>query len=116
MPEVLQQQVQAAKAGDADALRGIRLYGIYLSRAGHHQAAAVWFGAADIPIHQAIELERAGDDEAAANLWQEIVASDQLRGRQYELALVRINNGLCLLRLGHERSRAALAEHRVELV
>jgi len=34
---------------------------------------------------------------------------DSLRDRPYELALVRINYGLCLLRLDHEGARAALA-------
>jgi hypothetical protein len=63
-----------------------------------------------MPIHQAIELERAGDDAAAASLWQEIMARDELRERKYELALAKINYGLCLLRLGHDRARAALAE------
>ena len=108
--EVLQEEVARAKEGDPQALRGIRLYGIYLSRAGHHRAAAVWFEAAGMPVHQAIELERAGDDELAIELWQEIAKDDRLVDRAYEVALVRINLGLCLLRLGSDRARIALAE------
>ncbi len=108
--EALENERARAESGDRDALRGMRLQGIYLSRAGHHAAAASWFGAAGMPIHRAIELERAGDDASAAALWQEVMSRDELVDRKYELALVKINYGLCLLRLGHERARLALAD------
>jgi hypothetical protein len=109
-PDSLRGEADKAAGGDLDALRGMQLEGIYLSRAGHHAAAADWFGAANMPIHQAIELERAGDDAAASQLWQDVMARDELRDRKYELALAKINYGLCLLRLGHDRARPALAE------
>jgi hypothetical protein len=109
-PQSLEAEAAKAESGDRDALRGIRLQGIYLSRAGHHAAAADWFGAGAMPVHRAIELERAGDDQAAANLWQEVMTGDDLRERPYELALAKINYGLCLLRLGNERARIALAD------
>jgi hypothetical protein len=38
------------------------------------------------------------------------MARDDLRERKYELALAKINYGLTLLRLGHERARLALAD------
>jgi len=103
------------ESGDAD-LQAVRLFGIYLSRAGHHRDAAQWFELAHMPIHQAIELERAGHDDQAAQLWAELI--DDVRGRPadlfterpYELALARINYGLCLHRLNAERARQALAE------
>jgi hypothetical protein len=108
-PQVLEQHEQRIAAGDVDALRAARLMGVYLARAGQPRAAAQWFHAGVMPIHRAIELERAGDDAAAAALWQEVMARDELRERRYDAALAKINYGLCLLRLGHERSRAALA-------
>ena len=106
----LEREAARARAGDVNALRGIRLQGVYLSRAGHHAAAAQWFAAAAMPVHQATELERARSDEAAAGLWQEVIASEDLRERRYELALAKINYALCLLRLGNERARMALAD------
>jgi len=106
----LQEQMQDARSGEPDALRGIRLYGIYLSRAGHHVAAAAWFGAAAFPLHRAVALERARDDAAAAESWLQMLAGDSLRDRPYELGLVRMNYGLCSLRLGEDHARAALAE------
>jgi tetratricopeptide (TPR) repeat protein len=102
-------------SGEAD-LQAVRLFGVYLSRAGHHQDAARWFEMAEMPIHQAIELERAGQDANAAELWSELIGdlgSRELSGlidRPYEQALARINYGLCLYRLNAERSRQALAE------
>jgi hypothetical protein len=108
--ELLARETARVQAGDVAALRGIRLLGIYLSRSGHHRAAAEWFGAGLMPVHRAIELERSGDDVGAANLWQDVMARDDLSSRAYEAALARINYGLCLLRLGHERARNALAE------
>lgn len=108
--ELLARETARVQAGDVAALRGIRLLGIYLSRSGHHRAAAEWFGAGLMPVHRAIELERSGDDVGAANLWQDVMARDDLKSRAYETALARINYGLCLLRLAHERARAALAE------
>jgi tetratricopeptide (TPR) repeat protein len=123
--EALQPQIPAARAGDPDALRAVRLYGIYLARAGQHRAAAGWFALGGMPVHQAIELERAGEDESAAQLWARLLTSDLLveragdaRGHAYERALAKINFGLCLRRLAaadphgpmHDRARIALAE------
>src|SRR5690606_13749105 len=81
-----------------------------LARAGQARAAAEWFGSAGMPIHHAIEIERSKNDGAAAHQWHEIVARQDLSSRQYELALVKINYALCLVRLGHERARLALAD------
>ncbi len=100
------------EAGDAD-MQAVRLFGIYLSRAGHHRQAAQWFELAGMPIHQAIELERAGHDAEAAELWFELIdgkSADLLVDRPYEQALARINYGLCLYRLNVDRARQALAE------
>ena len=138
-PEVLQAQVPMARAGDPDALRAVRLYGIYLARAGQHRVAASWFSLGAMPVHQAIELERAKEDEAAAQLWARLLTSDLLadhgagsrppggasttsaakgeaaRGHAYERALAKINFGLCLRRLaaldpgGPMRDRARIA-------
>ncbi len=94
-------------------LQSVRLFGIYLSRAGHHREAAEWFELAQMPIHRAIELERAGLDSEAAELWRAMIdgrGADLLADRPYEQALARINFGLCLHRLGSERARLALAE------
>lgn len=134
-PEVLQPQIAPARAGDPGALRNVRLYGVYLARAGQHRAAASWFALGGMPVHQAIEAERAGEDEVAAALWARLLSSDLLserssepRGHAYERALAKINFGLCLRRLAtasaggeagkgtaprgtmHDRSRLALAE------
>lgn len=108
--EQLQREVTNFRAGDVRAGRGISLYGIYLSRAKQHASAAKWFAVAQMPVHQAIELEKAGDDEAAISLWTQLLSSELLRDQPYERALVRINYGLCLLRLKHEQARTALAE------
>ncbi|MEM6993220.1 MAG: HEAT repeat domain-containing protein [Myxococcota bacterium] len=108
--EALVRERAKADTGDRDALRGMRLFGVYLSRAAHHRTAAEWFGAAQMPIHRAIELERAGSDSAAAALWQETMTADEVSDKPYEMALVKINNGLCLLRLSADRARLALAE------
>ncbi|PRP92426.1 hypothetical protein ENSA5_49340 [Enhygromyxa salina] len=99
-------------AGDAD-MQAVRLFGVYLSRAGHHRDAATWFELAHMPIHRAIEFERAGHDAEAAELWSELIdgrRADLLAERPYEQALARINYGLCLHRLESERARQALAE------
>ncbi len=109
-PGMLEQQRLRAQAGNDQARRGMQLLGIYLSRAGEHGAAAQWFAGAGMPVHRAIELERASQDAEAAQLWQEIMTADELRDRPYELALVKINYGLCLFRLGHDRARMALSE------
>lgn len=115
--DALERESARVESGDRLALRGMRLQGIYLSRAGYHRAGAEWFGAASMPVHRAIELERAGEDGAAALLWHDVMQRDELSRsvpRQsehaYEMALVKINYGLCLLRLRHERARFALAE------
>ncbi|MEZ4453960.1 MAG: HEAT repeat domain-containing protein [Nannocystaceae bacterium] len=108
--EFLQEQAQAARSGSPAALRGLRLVGIYLSRAGQHRQAAMTFALAEMPVHHAIELERAGEDSAAAPRWASILAGDRLRDRPYERALAKINYGLCLYRLRAERARPALAE------
>ncbi len=131
-PEVMQAQIAPARAGDPEAVRTVRLYGVYLARAGQHRAAASWFALGGMPVHQAIELERAGEDESAAALWARLLASDLLAERgtgepgrhAYERALAKINFGLCLRRLAgaeaartggggglmHDRARLALAE------
>lgn len=105
-PEVLQPQIAPARAGEPGALRNVRLYGIYLARAGQHRAAASWFALGGMPVHQAIEAERAHEDEVAAALWARLLSSDLLgdrsadpRGHAYERALAKINFGLCLRRL-----------------
>jgi hypothetical protein len=112
MPEPgrVEAELAGARAGDRDVLRGMRLTGIYLTRAGRHDAAAEWFAAADMPVHRAIALERAGADELAASLWTTLIDADALADRPYEAALARINHALCLLRLDHPRARPALAE------
>ncbi|KIG18226.1 hypothetical protein DB30_01730 [Enhygromyxa salina] len=102
-------------AGEADQ-QAIRLFGVYLSRAGHHRDAATWFELANMPIHRAIELERAGHDAEAAQLWAELIDGRGVErmaavaDRPYEQALARINYGLCLHRLESDRARQALAE------
>ncbi|MCA9661375.1 MAG: hypothetical protein KC486_23750, partial [Myxococcales bacterium] len=109
-PDLLERQIAEAHGGSADARRGLCLVGIYLSRAGQHRHAADYFAAAAMPVHHAIELERAGEDRAAADRWAQILGGERLQGRTYERALARINYGLCLYRLGHDRARLALAE------
>lgn len=109
-PDVMRGFAQRAAAGEPDALRTIRLYAIYLSRAGQHRPAASWFELGGMPVHRAIALERAGDDAAAAQLWSRMLAGDTLHDRPYERALVKINYALCLRRLGHERARQAIAD------
>jgi hypothetical protein len=109
-PARLEALGQAARGGDVEALRGLRSLGIYLGRAGHHLASAAAFAAADMPVHRVIAFERAGEDARAAGLWAALIESDALSSRPYELALAKINHGLCLLRIGHARARTALAE------
>lgn len=111
-PAALARERAAVERGELDSLQGARLFGIYLSRAGHHRDAAEWFEAADMPIHRAIELERAGLDSEAAKLWAALIEGrgELLAERPYELALARINYGLCLHRLESDGSRQALAE------
>ncbi len=106
----LEAELELADHGDEGAGRGLRLMGIYLSRAGRHEAAAAWFEAARMPVHRAIELERAGRDEEAVALWSRLIEGDALRDRPYEMALAKINYGLALLRLGSDRARMALAD------
>lgn len=109
-PEVLRPYVARASAGDPDATRTVRLYAIYLARASQHRPAASWFSLGGMPVHQAVALERAGDDQTASMLWARQLAGDGLEGRAYERALVKINYALCLRRLGHERARQAIAD------
>ncbi len=125
-PEALRTQIAEARGGNVDALRTIRLYAIYLSRAKYHEAAAAWFELGLMPVHQAIELERAGKDPEAAALWAQLLRNDLMpeygpdgQHRMYERTLARINYSLCLRRLHLqdpqnlallEQSRAALAE------
>jgi hypothetical protein len=106
----LRAQLEALDQDDASQRRGARRMAIYLARARHHRAAADVYAAAQLPIHRAIALERAGDDAGAVELWQTIIAGDTLTDRPYELALARINLGLALHRLGSDRARLALAE------
>jgi tetratricopeptide (TPR) repeat protein len=109
--------------GDAESLRGVQLFGIYLARAGHHDVAAQWFEVADMPIHRAIELERAGKDEQAAELWNRMIQSDRFgrseRGapsdQPYELALARINYGLCLHRVEQDKRRTQAEPSRARM-
>lgn len=105
----LQRETEAAQAGDEDALRGMRLLAIYLSRASRSDAAAKWFEAAGMPVHHAIELERAGQDNAAMAAWRRLIEQDSFPPRSYPMALAKINLGLCLHRLDHEQTRPALA-------
>lgn len=109
-PAAFEAAVAQAQQGDEQALRRLALRGIYLSRAGHHRAAATNFAAANMRVHQAIELERAGDDAGACQIWREFVDGDRLVDHPYELALARINYGLALLRLGDEEARRAVGE------
>jgi tetratricopeptide (TPR) repeat protein len=109
-PDVMRAFAQRAAAGDPDALRTIRLYAIYLSRAGQHRPSASWFELGGMSVHRAIALERSGDDAAAAQLWARMLSGDTLHDRPYERALVKINYALCLRRLGHERARQAIAD------
>ncbi len=108
----LARDVERARAGDARARKGLQLMGIYLSRAGEPRRAARAFELAEMPVHRAIELERARDDTAAAELWTKIheTESELESERPYERALLKVNYSLCLLRLGHDRARAAMAE------
>lgn len=110
-PQVLLEDLtEKAGRGDAPALRSIRLEGIYLARAGHPGVAATWFAAGGMPIHHAIELERGKNDQAAAVQWHETLSRRDLGERPYELALVKINYALCLVRMNSERARGALAD------
>ncbi len=109
--------------GDEDALRGVQLFAIYLARAGHHDVAAQWFDAAAMPLQRAIELERAGKDEQAAELWNRMIQSDRFgrseRGapseHPYELALARINYGLCLHRIEQDKGRTQTEPSRARM-
>lgn len=106
----LEQATEKAVLGDSGALQGMRLEGIYLARAGRSALAAEWFAASGMPIHHAIELERSKNDVLASGQWHEIIARTELSAKPYELALIKINYGLCLVRMGSERARLALAD------
>ena len=108
--EVMRNAAHKARIGDRQALTNLKLWGVALSRAGQHAIAAACFEAAAMPVHQAIEFERAGQDDAAAVLWQRIVNSTLFEENAYESALARINLGLCLHRIGDQGARAALAD------
>ena len=109
-PETLQDEVEAARAGDTAAMTGLRQYAIYLTAAGFCRAAAVWFAELDLPMHRAIALERAGDDAAAVEAWDEVLRADRMRNHPYERSLVAVNRALCLHRLGDERAQAAVLD------
>ena len=108
-PALLAAEQKRAEGGDEDAKNRLKLTGIYLARAGHHEVAARWFAAAQMLVHQAISLERAGLDRVACELWDRLIVSESLADHPYELALVRINYGLCLDRLKSSQARRALA-------
>lgn len=108
-PSSLEQELESLSDGNTAALRGLRLHAIYLARSGHHRSAASRFEAAGMPVHHAIELERAQDDEGAMKVWKRLIEQDAFAPRSYALALAKINLALCLFRLGHERARGALA-------
>ena len=108
--EELASVVARAREGDTEALEELRLQGIYLSRGGQPEAAARYFEAGAMPVHQAIELERAGGDEGASPLWRKILERGKLDEHPYETALVQINYALGLHRLGEESARSTLAE------
>ncbi|MEE9384960.1 MAG: HEAT repeat domain-containing protein [Nannocystaceae bacterium] len=107
---VLERLQERARTGEAGALLGIRLRAIYLSRAGQHERASRWCAASGMPVQQAIELERAGRHQDAVELWRGLVGSGRLSDHPYELALTRINIGLCMLKLELPDARAALLE------
>lgn len=121
--EALARLRKQIEEGDEESLRGVRLFGIYLARAGHHDVAAQWFEVADMPVHRAIELERAGKDEQAAELWNRMIQSDRFgrseRGapadQPYELALARINYGLCLHRIEQDKRRTQAEPSRARM-
>jgi tetratricopeptide (TPR) repeat protein len=108
--EFVRELVTRAERGDERARMGVQMLGIYFSRAGEHSSAARMFELSEMPAHRAIALERAGEDKQAADIWMQMIASDVVGDRPYERALVRVNYGLCLRRLGHERARSAIAE------
>jgi tetratricopeptide (TPR) repeat protein len=108
--EALSAAVAKARAGDLRSLSQVRLWGIALSRSGHSNIAAKCFGVAAMPVHQAIELERSRQDHEASQIWAKLLNGDRLADHPYEAALVRINLGLCLHRLGEPEARNALAE------
>ncbi len=114
-PEALQDEVEAARAGDADAVTGLRQYAIYLAAAGHHRAAAVWFGEVDLPMHRAIALERAGDDAAAVDAWTGILRLERLAERPYERALAALNRALCLHRLEDPGAASAVLDATADI-
>lgn len=108
-PSSIDQQLEELEDADANALRGLRLHAVYLAKSSHNEAAARCFGASGMPVHQAIELERAGQDEAAAQNWKRLIDQEAFPARSYPLALAKINLGLCLFRLGDEKAKSALA-------
>lgn len=108
--ELLSRYIAKAENGDVGALRAMRLYGIYLSRSSQHRAAARFFAAAAMPVHEAIELERAQLDTRASQAWGHLIERGVFPARSYELALAKINLGLCLYRTEHEGAVTALAQ------
>ncbi len=99
---------EAVEAGNQGAKRRAAQLAIYLEHAGKHREAAEIFEIARMPMHRAVSLERAGADADAAEIWRELVDADRLRDQPYEQALVKINYGLCLERLGSEEARSAI--------
>jgi hypothetical protein len=107
-PRTLTKYREAIEGGNEAARLRVAEMAIFLSHGNKHRVAAHWFDAAHMPVHQAIALERAGDDEEAAKLWLALIESERLSENPYEHALARINYGLCLARLRADGARAAI--------
>lgn len=59
-------------------------------------AAAKLYAEAHRFVHSAVALERAGDHEAAAKIWGDLISDPGLRDCPYEQALVHFNYGMAL--------------------
>lgn len=82
-----------------------------------HSEAASLFRQAGLPMHAAVALERAGQREAAAAAWGDIVRAQGGSLRPYEAALVHFNWGMALAHLdkASEPARRALIETQRQL-